>query len=117
MLRARGSNSQITNAGVSGATTAQVLASLSSAVPEGTRVVILGLSSFNDVRKGDSVPDARANIAAIKKRLAARGIRVVDALGIIKSILRQPGMQQPDGIHLTAEAHHKVAMQLAGSVR
>jgi acyl-CoA thioesterase-1 len=117
ILRAKGSSSHVTNAGVSGDTTGQVLARLSSAVPDGTRVVLLGIGAFNDVRTGSSVDAARANIVLIKKQLAGRGIRVVDALGPMKSIMHQPGMLQADHIHLTAEGHHRLAMQLAGSVR
>src|SRR5260370_45403 len=85
MLRAKGSGAHITNAGVFGDTTGQVLARLSSAVPDGTKVVILGIGAFNDVRTGGSADVARTNIAAIKRRLAGRGIRVVDAFGTLKS--------------------------------
>jgi acyl-CoA thioesterase I len=117
ILRAKGSSSHITNAGVSGDTTGQVLARLSSAVPDGTRVVLLGIGAFNDVRTGGSVDAARANIVLIKKQLAGRGIRVVDALAPMMSVMHQLGMLQADHIHLTAEGHHRLAMQLAGSVR
>jgi acyl-CoA thioesterase I len=117
MLRAKGSGAHITNAGVSGETTGQVLAGLSSSVPEGTKVVILAIGGHNDLRTGGSVGTAMANIAAIKKQLAARGIRVVDALGTVKSMMHQPSMTQADHVHLTAEGHRRVAMQLAGSVR
>jgi acyl-CoA thioesterase I len=117
MLRAKGSGAHITNAGVNGETTGQVLASLSSSVPEGTKVVILAIGGHNDLRTGGSVGTAMANIAAIKKQLAARGIRVVDALGTVKSMMHQPSMTQADHVHLTAEGHRRVAMQLAGSVR
>jgi acyl-CoA thioesterase-1 len=117
MLRAKGSGAHITNAGVNGETTGQVLASLSSSVPEGTKVVILAIGGHNDLRTGGSIGAAMANIAAIKKQLAARGIRVVDALGTVKSMMHQPSMTQADHVHLTAEGHRRVAMQLAGSVR
>jgi acyl-CoA thioesterase-1 len=117
MLRAKGSSAHITNAGVYGDTTGQVLARLSSAVPDGTKVVVLGIGAFNDVRTGGTVAAARANIGAIKKQLTGRGIRVVDALGIMMSVGHQPGMLQADQVHLTAEGHRRVAMQLAGSVR
>jgi acyl-CoA thioesterase-1 len=117
MLRAKGSSAHITNAGVYGDTTGQVLARLSSAVPDGTKVVILGIGAFNDVRTGGTVAVARANIATVKKQLAGRGIKVVDALGIMMSVGHQPGMLQADHVHLTTEGHRRVAMQLAGSVR
>ena len=117
MLRAKGSGAHITNAGVYGDTTGQVLARLSSAVPDGTKVVILGIGAHNDLRTGGSVAAAQANIVAIKRQLAGRGIRVVDALGAMRSVMHQPGMLQADHVHLTAEGHRRLAMQLAGSVR
>jgi acyl-CoA thioesterase I len=116
MMRAKGSSASITNAGVSGDTTGQVLARLSSAVPNGTKVVILDIGAFNDVRTGGSADVARTNINAIKSQLAGRGIRVLDAFGTMKSIMRQPGMLQADQIHLTAEGHRRLAMQLARSL-
>ena len=45
MLRAKGSGAHITNAGVFGDTTGQVLARLSSAVPEGTKVCAVEIPS------------------------------------------------------------------------
>jgi acyl-CoA thioesterase-1 len=116
MLRAKGSGAHVTNAGVSGDTTGEVLARLSSAVPAGTKVVILDTGPFNDVRTGGSADIAQTNIVAIKRQLAGRGIRVVDAFGTMRSIMRQPGMLQADQVHLTAEGHRRLAMQLAGSL-
>ena len=117
MLRAKGSSAHITNAGVFGETTGQELARLSSAVPDGTKVVILGIGTFNDARTGGSIDVARANIDAIKKQLRDRGIRVVDALGIMMSVAHQPGMLQADHVHLTAEGHRRVATQLIGAFK
>jgi acyl-CoA thioesterase-1 len=117
LLRAKGSSAHITNAGVFGDTTGQVLARLSSAVPEGTKVVILGIGAFNDVRTGGTADVARANIIAIKSQLAGRGIRVVDAFGTMRSVMHQPGMLQADQVHLTAEGHRRVATQLIGALR
>jgi len=116
MLRAKGSSAHVANAGISGNTTGQVLARLSSAVPEGTKVVILVIGSFNDVRTGGTTDIASTNLNTIKKQLRDRGIRVIDAYGIMRSIMRQPGMLQPDRIHLTAEGHRRLAAQLVRSV-
>jgi acyl-CoA thioesterase-1 len=116
MLRARGSSASVANAGVSGNTTGQVLARLSSAVPDGTKVVILVIGPFNDVRTGGSSAVAAMNITKIKKQLRDRGIRVVDAFGMMTSIMRRPGMLQADHIHLTAAGHRGLAMQLVRSV-
>jgi acyl-CoA thioesterase-1 len=118
LLRARGSQVHVTNAGVNGQTTAEVLARVDSDVPAGTRIVILAVNGFNDARRlAAGSADAAANIAAIKSKLRARGIRIVDAMGLIISVLRQPGMVLPDKIHLNAEGCKKVAAALAGMVR
>src|SRR5580692_11984834 len=117
MLRARGSQVHVINAGVNGETTAEELARVDSAVPEGTRIVILTISGHNDARRliGGSA-GAAANIAAIKRKLTARGIRIIDAMGLYVSILRQPGMALPDHLHLNAEGNRKMATALAGMV-
>jgi acyl-CoA thioesterase-1 len=69
------------------------------------------------VRHNISPATAAANIAAIRSQLKARGIRIVDAMGIVRSVAHQPGMLLPDGIHLNADGNLKVATQLAGLVR
>jgi acyl-CoA thioesterase I len=117
LLRARGSQVHIANAGVWGETTDATLARVSSAVPEGTRTVILVDNAANDVRHNMSPIKAAANIAAIKSQLKARGIRVVDAWGTYISVLRQPGGAGPDGRHLSVEGNKKVAAALVGMVR
>jgi acyl-CoA thioesterase-1 len=117
LLRARGSQVRVTNAGVWGETTGETLARVSSAVPQGTRIVILVDNAANDLRHNMSPAAAAANIAAIKSQLRARGIRVVDAMGTYLSVLRQPGGAGPDGRHLSVEGNKKVAAILAGMVR
>jgi acyl-CoA thioesterase I len=116
MLRARGSATKITNAGISGDTSAGILSRVGSAVPEGTRIVILSVFAYNDGRKGITPAEHQANVAAIEKQLRARGIRIVNANGLIQSALKA-GMVQGDGIHLTAEGCQRVAMGLVGLVR
>lgn len=105
----------VTNSGVSGDTTADVLARLDSAVPAGTRIVILGVGG-NDIRRGVPPQETRANMAAIAARLHARGIRVINALPLIVSALRA-GMAQSDGRHLNVAGHHWVAAKLAAQIR
>ena len=118
MLHARGSQVHVTNAGINGETTAAELARVDSAVPEGTKIVILTISGHNDARKliGGSA-DAAANIAAIKSKIRARGIRIIDAMGLYVSVLRQPGMALPDHLHLSIEGNKKLATILAGMVK
>ena len=77
MLRAKGYRGRVLNAGISGDTTAGMLARLDSAVPPDTRVVILQPGG-NDLRRRGSGAAARdANIQQIVARLSARGIQVV----------------------------------------
>jgi len=113
MLRAKGSNMQVANAGISGDTTGGMLARLSSDVPAGTKIVILQFGG-NDARKGLS--GREANIAQIKSQLRARGIRFVEADGLVRSALRA-GMMLPDRQHLTVEGHRQVAAALLRSIR
>jgi len=115
ILRARGRAMSVSNAGISGDTTGGMLARLSSAVPEGTKIVILQIAG-NDAMKGMSLTDAAANRAEIRRRLHARGIRTIEADGYVQSAVRS-GLKQPDGIHMTVEGHRKVAQQLAASIR
>lgn len=118
MLRAKGSQVRVINAGVNGETTGELLARVDSAVPPGTRIVILAINGFNDAhRLKEGSINAAANIAAIKSKLRAKGVRIVDAMGLIISVLKQPGMALPDRIHLNAEGCRKVAATLSGMVR
>jgi acyl-CoA thioesterase-1 len=114
MLRAKGKQYSVSNAGNYGDTTAGVLGRLDSAVPEGTRIVIL-LIGGNDVRKGATVADAKAGYAAIVSRLQARHIRVINA-GPYYQAARSRGMVLPDHIHLTAAGQKYMASALLPSI-
>jgi acyl-CoA thioesterase-1 len=116
MLQARGSATQVTNAGVSGETTSQILSRVDSSVPEGTRIVILSLFMLNDRHHGVSPAMHRANAASIQQRLRARHIRIVDASGLIMAAAKA-GLLQRDGLHLTAEGNRRVAAGLMASLR
>src|SRR5262245_41721800 len=59
MLRAKGKSYSVANAGTFGDTTAGAIARVNSAVPSGTKVVVLAISGWNDVRTGGSVEQAR----------------------------------------------------------
>ena len=105
----------VRNAGVSGDNTGGMLSRLPSAVPQGTRIVILQIAG-NDAMKRMSPVDAQANRAEIRRQLHARGIRTIETDGYVASALRA-GLRQPDGIHMTAEGHRRVAEQIAASIR
>jgi acyl-CoA thioesterase-1 len=115
MLRARGSNTEVRNAGVFGDTTSGMLSRLSGSVPDGTKIVILQFGG-NDIRQGISPAARQANIASIQQQLRARGIRTIQADGFVTAALRS-GMAQSDHIHLSPAGHQRVASQLLGSIR
>src|SRR5205814_7653461 len=96
ILRATGRPMSVGNAGVSGDTTGGMLARLSSAVPPGTKIVILQIAG-NDAMKGMNPAAAAANRAEIRRQLHARGIRTIEADGLVQSTLRS-GLRQADGI-------------------
>lgn len=106
ILRARGANVQVVNAGINGDTTEGMLNRLDSAVPDGTRAVILQPGG-NDRRKG-----SMDRTAEIQSRLRARRIRVI-MMG--NNMLR--GLpHQPDGQHLTPAGYHMLAAAIASQV-
>ena len=118
ILRARGSQVHVINAGVNGETTKDELARVDRAVPNGTKLVILTINGFNDNHKDiTGSAEAPANIAAIKRKITARGIRLIDAMGLYTSVLKQPGMALGDHLHLSVEGNRKLATILAGMVR
>jgi acyl-CoA thioesterase I len=108
MLAAKGRHVHVTNAGISGDTNAGMLARLDSAVPQGTKVVLLDRygGGWNARRRG--MGDQNAELAAIEARLRGRGIRIIPMWW--NAALRQ--YLQPDGIHFTAEGHRLVATNM-----
>jgi acyl-CoA thioesterase-1 len=106
MLRARGLDAAVINAGISGDTTGGMMARLDSAVPKGTKVVILQPGG-NDMRRGR--PDYTAQI---RSRLMAMGVRVV----MMPNGMFRGKPHQPDGMHLTPEGYRMLARQMVGPV-
>jgi acyl-CoA thioesterase I len=103
MLRAKGFAVMVANAGVSGDTTAGMLTRLDSAVPQGTRVVIL--------QPGGNDRGAPSSVPQILARLRAKGVKVVMVENSMLAAIPAP-MHQPDRIHLTAEGYHLLAGRL-----
>lgn len=110
MLRAKGYDVTVANAGINGDTTSGMVRRLGSAVPDGARLVILDKAASND-RKGNV--DTAANVAAITAQLNARGIKLVVIPGMHGWANNQ---LQPDGIHITEQGHIAVANHLLGPV-
>ncbi|WP_190241624.1 GDSL-type esterase/lipase family protein [Bradyrhizobium algeriense] len=106
ILRAKGANVRVVNAGINGDTTEGMLHRLDRVVPNGTSAVILQPGG-NDRRKGS--PDRTSEI---QSRLKARGIPVIMiANGTFRGLPRQP-----DGQHLTPEGYHMLAEHVASQV-
>jgi acyl-CoA thioesterase I len=112
MLRARGYAARVINAGINGDTTGGMASRLDSAVPAGTRVVILQPGG-NDRRKGEAA-GREGNISAIVARLNARGIKVVMLDRLLAGT--SPQLLQPDGKHFTAEGHRALAARVLPKV-
>jgi acyl-CoA thioesterase I len=139
ILRAKGFDVSVINAGISGDTSEGMLNRIGSSVPDGTKLVILQPGS-NDGRGGRRqggriVDPARsaANLDAIITQLQARGIEVAVFNGLggagREAALRCHAVflgqfyagvpdtaKQPDGLHLTAEGYTIVARRIAPKI-
>jgi acyl-CoA thioesterase-1 len=122
MLRAKGIQASVANAGISGDTSAGMLRRLGAAVPQGTRVVILDPGN-NDIKactepwrpQRCATPAERAaTISAISSRLSGREIKVVMANIEFTSV--PIANWQADRRHLTAEGHRIIAARLLPEV-
>lgn len=112
LLRTRGYNVRVTNAGIVGDTTAGMLARLDRAAPAGTNVVILQPGG-NDARRGHSPASRAANIAEIQRRLAWRRIAFI----VLERFGAGIGQYRlADGQHFSAEGHAAVAARLLPQV-
>jgi acyl-CoA thioesterase-1 len=110
ILRAKGLNVRVVNAGINGDTTAGMLARLDRAVPKATSLVILQPGG-NDQRKGQGA-DRAGNIAAIESKLAAKGVPVI----MLENSMLHGLPHQPDRQHLTPEGYRGLAESLAAPV-
>jgi acyl-CoA thioesterase-1 len=111
LLRQKGIDAHVTNAGVLGDVTAGMRNRLDAAVPKGTDIVILQPGA-NDLRFFGTKQARAANIAAMVQRLHARGIRVV----VYDPDPVPRDFYQWDGIHFNAAAHAKIAATLAAQI-
>src|SRR5207247_4406623 len=88
MLRAKGIDAVVINAGVNGDSSAGMLARLNAVVPGGTRLVIVETYSGNE-RRNHVAGQTGQNLAAIKSRLQARGIGNIDISSVMTSAVRR----------------------------
>ena len=127
MLRMMGADVQVSNAGISGDTTAGMLNRLDNVATAGTQIVIVQ-GGYNDLRRGSSPATIAANIEAILARLRARQIRAVlcgfydepwDAIArrtgavfVPSSACYDARYRGFDGLHMNAAGHQAVAARL-----
>jgi lysophospholipase L1-like esterase len=116
MLRAKGYDATVTVNAINGDTSAGVLSRTSSISP-GTQVVVFDTGGDNDKLRG-MAGDTNANRGRIISAIRAHG-----AVAIQAAYRRLLGPQrsggagyQPDGIHLTAASHQKIAAYLLPQV-
>jgi acyl-CoA thioesterase-1 len=110
LLRAKGMDAHVRNAGIAGDTTGGMLRRMDSAVPNGTQIVILQTGG-NDAREGG---DASASTAQITSKLAARGIKVI--MLDHPSAYAPASTRDPDGEHYNAPGHAAIAAGLLPQV-
>jgi acyl-CoA thioesterase-1 len=113
MLRAKGYDAHVTNAGIPGDTTAGMLARLDRDTPAGTQIVII-MPGGNDVRKGGTKAEAQQNVARMKQILAHRGIRVIVLDHVGRGV--PPSARSPDGMHFNAHGYHVIAARVLPQV-
>jgi acyl-CoA thioesterase-1 len=106
LLKARGIDAQVTNAGVPFETTGMMRQRLDAEVPDGTNLVILQPGA-NDLRFFGSREKRAENIAEMSERLRARSIPVIVYDEDIP--IRYYTF---DFIHLTREGHAMIATKL-----
>jgi len=111
LLRKKGIDAAVTNAGVNGDVTAGMLRRIDSAIPKGTDIVILQPGG-NDLRFFGTKAARAANVAAMAQRMRARGIRVI----IYDPDPVPVDFYQWDHIHFNAAAHAKIAGVLAAQI-
>lgn len=106
LLRAKGVEARVINAGVPFSTTTMMLGRLAGDVPASTDIVILQPGA-NDLRFFGTREARTANIQAMIDRLRARSIKVV----VFDQ--RVPSRYYAwDGIHFSREGHAMIARQL-----
>ena len=110
LLRAKGVDAQVINAGRPFDTTGGMLGRIDQSVPNGTRIAILQPGG-NDLRFLGSREQRSANIAAMASRLRARNILV-----IVFDPEIPPQYYAWDRIHLTTEGHAWIAASLLPQV-
>jgi acyl-CoA thioesterase I len=111
MLRAKGYDATVVNAGMSGDSSAMILNRVDGAVPTGTQVVLVQIGYYNDAIYGVSQAETAAHIKAVMARVRARGAKVVFVSSSDFAAIPRSDYQN-DGIHLAPEGHTLFAARL-----
>ena len=117
MLRARGFNVSVTVNAINGQTSSQI-ADRASAIPAGTKAVVFDTGGDND-RLAGSMSSIPANRARIISAVKAKGAVPIQApyVQVAGPQHRQGNPNyQADEIHLTADAHRRVAAAVLSRV-
>ena len=113
LLRAKGIDATVANAGIAGDTTGGMLARLDSAAPAGTHVVILQPGT-NDERMGLGA-ERPANIEKMRARLDARGTRLLVIENSTLNALPRSELRD-DGVHFTPAGYAMLAERILPEV-
>ena len=117
MLRARGYDATVSVNAINGDTSAGVLARTAD-IPPGTRVVIFDTGGDNDRKRGRTEAEINATKIKIIKAIRSNGAKpIVAPYRKVVGPMRSRGTgYQPDGHHLTARSHAKIAAYLLPTV-
>jgi hypothetical protein len=108
MLKAKGYNVHVKNAGQWEDTPSGLLGRLHFAVPSGTKIVILAKEGlYNNNRM--SLPKADADMNTVETKLKSRGITIIPAGASV--VLQNPWLRN-DNVHLNAAGHKELATRL-----
>ncbi len=113
LLRARGVDVTVRNAGIPGDTTGGMLARLGSWLVDGVRLVILQPGT-NDERMG-LIAERAGNIEKIGAELDARGIRLIVVENSVLDALPRRELRD-DGIHFTPAGYAQLAQRILPDV-
>lgn len=113
LLKAKGIDAAVRNAGIAGDTTAGMLMRLGRTVPDGVGIVILQPGT-NDERKGIGTERAR-NIEKMRSRLTARKIKLIIIENAMFDALPRSELRA-DGVHFTPAGYAILADRIVPQV-
>jgi len=119
MLKAKGYDVTVVNAGVSSETSAETLRRVDSVVTPGTKIVIFDVGGGNDADSGESGGTA-ANAAQIAARIRSHGAIAISAAkaSVVGTEKSNPSawIKGDPHHHITAQSHARVAAALVPKV-